>query len=78
MTDINKSEALYTTRHKSDQMNILYRRDIIIDMMCTRRWGHNELDDPSFTQPEMYKAIDAMQSSPDKYAQDLIVRLNNG
>ena len=42
-------------------------------MMCTRRWGHNELDDPSFTQPSMYKSIEGMQSAPDAYAQQLIV-----
>lgn len=49
-----------------------FRKDIIIDLVCFRRWGHNEMDDPTFTQPLMYKAINARASVPDLYAAALL------
>lgn len=39
-----------------------FGRDILIDMVCTRTNGHNELDEPRFTQPAQYAAIDARPS----------------
>eukprot|EP00118_Oscarella_pearsei_P016291 m.154340 g.154340 ORF g.154340 m.154340 type:complete len:917 (+) comp38634_c1_seq23:40-2790(+) len=47
-----------------------YGRDVIVDMMCYRRWGHNELDDPSVTQPSMYGLISSRQSVPDLYIKE--------
>ncbi|KAK2717942.1 2-oxoadipate dehydrogenase complex component E1-like [Artemia franciscana] len=49
-----------------------YKKDIFIDLICYRRWGHNELDDPTFTNPEMYKLINNRETIPDKYAKQLI------
>lgn len=34
-----------------------FRKDIFIDMNCFRRWGHNEMDDPTFTNPSVYQII---------------------
>ncbi|XP_029472672.1 probable 2-oxoglutarate dehydrogenase E1 component DHKTD1, mitochondrial [Rhinatrema bivittatum] len=49
-----------------------YRKDVIVDLLCYRQWGHNELDEPSFTNPAMYKVIRARKSIPDSYADRLI------
>ena len=46
--------------------------DVIIDMICYRRNGHNELDQPMFTQPKLYKAITRHRSTLEIYEQRLI------
>jgi len=50
-----------------------FRKDIIVDYTCYRKWGHNELDEPSFTQPRMYNAIRSRPNIPDAYATRLVV-----
>ncbi|KAF7732562.1 hypothetical protein EC973_003309 [Apophysomyces ossiformis] len=49
-----------------------FRKDIILDLMCYRRWGHNELDEPGFTQPLMYNNIRLRTSVPKLYEQKLL------
>ncbi|XP_055449795.1 2-oxoadipate dehydrogenase complex component E1 [Psammomys obesus] len=49
-----------------------FRKDVIVDLLCYRQWGHNELDEPFFTNPAMYKIIRARKSIPDTYAEQLI------
>lgn len=48
-----------------------YRKDVFIDLNCFRRWGHNEMDEPTFTNPLLYKIINNRQSIPDVYRQKL-------
>jgi probable 2-oxoglutarate dehydrogenase E1 component DHKTD1 len=50
-----------------------FRKDVIVDYVCYRKWGHNELDEPSFTQPRMYAAIKSRPNIPDAYAARLMV-----
>ncbi|NWQ80546.1 DHTK1 dehydrogenase, partial [Columbina picui] len=49
-----------------------FRKDVIVDLLCYRQWGHNELDEPFFTNPSMYKIIRSRKSIPDTYAEHLI------
>ncbi|CAB5112228.1 MAG: multifunctional oxoglutarate decarboxylase/oxoglutarate dehydrogenase thiamine pyrophosphate-binding subunit/dihydrolipoyllysine-residue succinyltransferase subunit [Actinobacteria bacterium] len=51
-----------------------FNKDVVIDMVCYRRRGHNEGDEPSFTQPLMYKMIDAKRSTRTLYIEALIGR----
>ncbi|XP_038217145.1 probable 2-oxoglutarate dehydrogenase E1 component DHKTD1 homolog, mitochondrial [Zerene cesonia] len=48
-----------------------FRKDVFIDYNCYRKWGHNELDDPTFTNPLIYKVIHNRKSIPDLYAEVL-------
>ena len=49
-----------------------FRRDVVIDMYCYRRYGHNEGDEPEFTQPLMYAAIKARKSVREGYLEHLL------
>ena len=51
-----------------------FNKDIVIDMVCYRRRGHNEGDEPSFTQPLMYKLIDAKRTTRTLYTEALVGR----
>jgi 2-oxoglutarate dehydrogenase E1 component len=51
-----------------------FDRDVIIDMICYRRRGHNEGDDPSMTQPLMYNLIEAKRSVRKLYTENLVAR----
>ena len=51
-----------------------FSKDVVIDMICYRRRGHNEADNPSFTQPLMYDLIDAKRSTRKLYTESLIGR----
>ncbi len=51
-----------------------YRKDVVIDIVCYRRYGHNETDQPSFTQPRMYKAIQQQPTPLTQYQKFLVER----
>ncbi len=49
-----------------------FQQDVIIDMVCYRKHGHNETDQPSFTQPLMYKRIHAHEPQINIYVDQLL------
>jgi len=51
-----------------------FKKDVVVDMVCYRRRGHNEGDDPSMTQPLMYSLIEAKRSTRKLYTESLIGR----
>ncbi|TDL06476.1 multifunctional oxoglutarate decarboxylase/oxoglutarate dehydrogenase thiamine pyrophosphate-binding subunit/dihydrolipoyllysine-residue succinyltransferase subunit [Mycolicibacterium obuense] len=51
-----------------------FKKDVVIDMLCYRRRGHNEGDDPSMTQPNMYDVIDTKRGVRKTYTEALIGR----
>ena len=62
--------ALKAMRLAMDYRNT-FKKDVVIDLVCYRRYGHNEADEPSATQPLMYKVIRSRCSVPELYAQKL-------
>ncbi|HML01732.1 MAG TPA: multifunctional oxoglutarate decarboxylase/oxoglutarate dehydrogenase thiamine pyrophosphate-binding subunit/dihydrolipoyllysine-residue succinyltransferase subunit, partial [Acidimicrobiales bacterium] len=51
-----------------------FHKDVVIDLVCYRRYGHNEGDDPSYTQPRMYALIDTHRSVRKLYTESLVRR----
>ena len=49
-----------------------FGKDILIDMIGWRKHGHNEVDEPAFTQPQMYSKIRELKSLGDRYAERLV------
>jgi len=51
-----------------------FRKDVVVDLFCYRRYGHNEADEPAFTQPRMYARIAAQRSVRKLYTETLVNR----
>jgi len=64
---VRVAELAYEFRQK-------FNKDVVVDMICYRRRGHNEGDDPSMTQPLMYNLIEAKRSVRKLYTESLIGR----
>lgn len=68
----NDPEAvIFVAKFAADYRN-KFKRDVIIDLVCYRRHGHNEADEPSATQPIMYKVIKSMPIVATLYANKLV------
>lgn len=49
-----------------------FHKDVVLDLVCYRRHGHNELDEPTFTQPLMYKQVTGRSTLPGSYSTRLV------
>jgi 2-oxoglutarate dehydrogenase E1 component len=67
-------EAVVRVARMAFQYREEFHKDVVIDMVCYRRRGHNEADDPSLTQPLMYSIIDQKRSVRKNYTEALIGR----
>src|SRR5499426_3747543 len=65
-------EAVVYAAKVATEFRQKFQKPVVIDMFCYRRYGHNEGDEPSFTQPLMYKAIRSHPTTQEIYAKKLV------
>ncbi len=64
-------EAVIFASRMAAEYRMRFGSDIVLDIVCYRRHGHNETDEPAFTQPIMYRAIQQMRTTRQLYAEAL-------
>jgi 2-oxoglutarate decarboxylase len=67
-------EACVRVARLALQFREAFKKDVVVDMWCYRRWGHNEGDEPAYTQPLMYARIDRLRSVRKRYTENLVNR----
>jgi 2-oxoglutarate dehydrogenase E1 component len=65
-------EAVIQTARLATEFRQRFGKDVVIDMLCYRRYGHNEGDEPRYTQPMMYKLIDQKPTVREAYVKKLV------
>jgi 2-oxoglutarate dehydrogenase E1 component len=65
-------EAVVFITQLAVDYRIKFNKDVVIDLVCYRRHGHNEADEPRVTQPSMYKKISELKTTRELYAQSLV------
>jgi 2-oxoglutarate dehydrogenase E1 component len=65
-------EAVVFAAKVATEFRQKFHKDVVVDMFCYRRFGHNEGDDPTFTQPLMYSKIKAQPSTREIYSRRLV------
>jgi 2-oxoglutarate dehydrogenase E1 component len=67
-------DACISAVHLAEEFRKRFARDVVIDLIGYRRFGHNEQDEPAYTQPTMYEKIKAHPTARDLYANKLIAQ----
>ena len=67
-------EARVRTIRLAFEFRNVFKKDVVVDMVCYRRYGHNESDEPAFTQPRMYEVIGKRRSIRKLYTELLVNR----
>src|SRR5262249_15734402 len=68
----NDPEAVVHVARIATEFRQQFKKDVVVDMFCYRRFGHNESDEPAFTQPLMYKKIARHPPTRPIYAERLV------
>ncbi len=67
-------EAVVFACELATEYRQMFNEDVFIDLVCYRRWGHNESDEPRFTQPKMYEIIERHKNVRVLYSEKLAAR----
>lgn len=67
-------EAVVHAARIAEEYRHTFKKDVILDIWCYRKYGHNEGDEPRWTQPEMYRVIDKKPTPREIYAERLIAQ----
>ncbi len=65
-------EAIWYATRLATEYRQKFKKDTVIDIICYRKYGHNEGDEPAFTQPNLYKKIKTHPSTRESYAKRLV------
>jgi 2-oxoglutarate dehydrogenase E1 component len=65
-------EAAVRVMNLAFEFRRAFQKDVVVDLVCYRRYGHNEADEPAFTQPLMYRAIRTHRTTRELYAARLV------
>lgn len=71
-------EAVSYVSQIASEYRFKFQKDVFIDIICYRRYGHNESDEPMFTQPKMYSLIHKHPRLSDIYLQNILKNYSNG